>query len=105
MADSFVTSIDYHNKTPAFGDEIKFALPAVMTPQHHLLFTLHHISYKHQREDEIVGYAFLPLFKNVFASDGEHPLPIATQLADGYLSGSTDLKVSSWWLECKFQCR
>lgn len=38
------TSVNYHNKCPAFYDEIKIAMPADLKQNHHLLFTLYHVS-------------------------------------------------------------
>lgn len=36
--------MNYHNKSPSFYDEIKVALPADIQQNHHLLFTLYHVS-------------------------------------------------------------
>ncbi|CAL6030608.1 Conserved_hypothetical protein [Hexamita inflata] len=41
---SHFTSANYHNKQPLFYDEFKINLPEVLTPQHHLFFTVYHIS-------------------------------------------------------------
>lgn len=38
------TAVNYHNKSPSFYDEIKVALPADIQQNHHLLFTLYHVS-------------------------------------------------------------
>lgn len=38
------TAVNYHNKCPTFYDEIKVALPADIQQNHHLLFTLYHVS-------------------------------------------------------------
>lgn len=36
--------VNYHNKTPSFYDEVKIALPGNLKQNHHLLFTIFHIS-------------------------------------------------------------
>ncbi|GIQ80169.1 dedicator of cytokinesis [Kipferlia bialata] len=42
----YVTSGTYHHKTPEMGDEVRVRLPLQVTPRHHLLFTLYHVSVK-----------------------------------------------------------
>lgn len=37
------SQVDINSKTPHFHDEFKIRLPAVITPQHHLLFTFFHV--------------------------------------------------------------
>lgn len=38
------TAVNYHNKCPTFYDEIKIAMPADIKQNHHLFFTLYHVS-------------------------------------------------------------
>lgn len=38
------TCVNYHNKCPSFYDEVKIALPGNLKQNHHLLFTIFHIS-------------------------------------------------------------
>lgn len=38
------TAVNYHNKCPSFYDEFKVALPADLRQNHHILFTLYHVS-------------------------------------------------------------
>lgn len=38
------TAVNYHNKCPSFYDEFKVALPADLRLNHHILFTLFHVS-------------------------------------------------------------
>lgn len=38
------TAVNYHNKSPSFYDEIKIAMPPNLRQNHHLLFTLYHVS-------------------------------------------------------------
>jgi hypothetical protein len=66
---SYMSTVTYHSKQPQFYDEIKIALPAVLTPQHHLLFTFYHINVQpgkkgHQQQQMKVGYAIWPLLNN-----------------------------------------
>lgn len=37
------SQIDMNTKTPHYHDEFKVRLPAILTPQHHLLFTFFHV--------------------------------------------------------------
>lgn len=39
-----LSSVNYHNKCPSFYDEIKIVMPADLKQNHHLLFTLYHVS-------------------------------------------------------------
>ena len=43
------TRVQYHNKAPQFGDEVKMQLPLELSDGYHLLFTLYHISCKEER--------------------------------------------------------
>lgn len=70
LTDHAQTWVLYHTKTPHYNEEMKFLLPASLSPRHHLLFTFYHVSV-HSRKDAKkgrsseglapVGYAFLPL--------------------------------------------
>lgn len=44
FASEAYTAVNYHNKCPAFYDELKVALPADLGQNHHVLFTLYHVS-------------------------------------------------------------
>lgn len=46
------TAVNYHNKCPVFYDEIKIALPANLKQNHHLLFTLYHVSCQKKPQQE-----------------------------------------------------
>jgi dedicator of cytokinesis protein 6/7/8 len=46
------TAVNYHNKSPTFCDEIKIALPANLKQNHHLLFTVYHVSCQKKPHDE-----------------------------------------------------
>ena len=45
------TAVNYHNKCPTFYDEIKIAMPADLQQNHHLLFTLYHVSCQKKTPD------------------------------------------------------
>ena len=63
FTDNSISCVTYHNKRPQFYDEIKIKLPAILSPAHHLLFTIKHvtISKKNPIPDELIGYCVLPL--------------------------------------------
>lgn len=74
------TSVSYHNKCPSFYDEIKVKLPSKLGPQHHLFFTLYHISCKKKPENPAVetpvGYTWIPLLSDGRLRSGELNLPV-----------------------------
>ncbi|KAL0280011.1 UNVERIFIED_CONTAM: hypothetical protein PYX00_001439 [Menopon gallinae] len=74
------TSVSYHNRCPSFYDEIKIKLPAKLGPQHHLFFTLYHISCKRKPEnppvETPVGYTWIPLLNDGRLRSGELSLPV-----------------------------
>lgn len=45
------TAVNYHNKCPAFYDEIKMVMPADLKQNHHILFTLFHVSCQKKPQD------------------------------------------------------
>lgn len=62
------TAVNYHNKCPAFYDEIKIALPANLKQNHHIFFTIYHVSCQ-KKPQEIqtsvetpIGYTVSTLF-------------------------------------------
>eukprot|EP00049_Salpingoeca_infusionum_P004362 m.78351 g.78351 ORF g.78351 m.78351 type:complete len:828 (-) comp12532_c0_seq2:4202-6685(-) len=64
------TAVSYHVKTPQFSEEIKVQMPAVVTPQHHVLFAFFHVSVKAkerkgQHPKSLIGFSFLPV-SNLF---------------------------------------
>lgn len=66
----------HHTTNPAWYDEIKFRLPAKLTPQHHLLFTFTHISIEGSKKRETgpenpVGYAWIPLIQKGRSVDSQ----------------------------------
>lgn len=80
------TAVSYHNKCPAFYDEIKIALPSDLRQNHHLLFTLYHVSCQ-KKPQEIqaavetpVGYTWLPLLEDGKLKVGEFQLPVMVEM-------------------------
>uniref|UniRef100_A0A1D1YUR9 Dedicator of cytokinesis protein 11 n=1 Tax=Anthurium amnicola TaxID=1678845 RepID=A0A1D1YUR9_9ARAE len=70
-----------------FHDEIKISLPAILTPQHHLLFTLLHVDLQMKHEAPkpvIIGYAALPLSTHA-QLQSELSLPLLKELSPHYL--------------------
>ena len=69
ISSHYVTSVTYHNKQPAFYDEIKVKLPLQLHEKHHILFTFYHVACQppkpKEKEKDIspVGYAVLPLYQ------------------------------------------
>uniref|UniRef100_A0A1Q3G270 Putative ph domain-containing protein n=1 Tax=Culex tarsalis TaxID=7177 RepID=A0A1Q3G270_CULTA len=79
------TAVNYHNKQPTFYDEIKIALPANLKQNHHILFTLFHVSCQ-KKPQEIqptietpVGYTWLPVLKDGHLNVGEFNLPVMVE--------------------------
>jgi hypothetical protein len=76
------TSVNYHNKTPAFYDEIKIALPGNLKQNHHILFTLFHVSCQKKPQEEKtsvetpVGFTWLPVLQDSRLNVGEFNLPV-----------------------------
>ncbi|KAJ4772328.1 Guanine nucleotide exchange factor SPIKE 1 [Rhynchospora pubera] len=84
------TQIATGTRTACYHDEIKMCLPAVLTPQHHLLFTLYHVDLQTKLEPPkpvIVGYAVLPLSTHV-QLQSDVSLPILRELVPHYLQDS-----------------
>ncbi|XP_049871737.1 dedicator of cytokinesis protein 9 [Pectinophora gossypiella] len=91
MTTQYRCSVLHHNANPSWSDEAKIRLPATITPQHHLLFTFHHISCDLAKKNDAnvetcIGYAWVPLLKNDKIVDEIVNLPIATHLPSGYLA-------------------
>ncbi|XP_065358004.1 dedicator of cytokinesis protein 7 isoform X2 [Calliphora vicina] len=79
------TAVNYHNKCPAFYDEIKFALPAHLKQNHHLFFTIYHVSCQKKPQDlqpsveTPVGYTWWPLLEDGKLKVGEFQLPVMVE--------------------------
>lgn len=79
------TAVNYHNKCPTFYDEIKFALPAHLKQNHHLFFTIYHVSCQKKPQDlqptveTPVGYTWWPLLEDGKLKVGEFQLPVMVE--------------------------
>lgn len=87
---SALTSVQYHERSPVFHDELKLSLPLMITSKHNLLFTFYHVACKTDEEagDVLtpVGYAFMPLLFRGRFLEKEITLPIASSLPKAYMS-------------------
>ncbi|ELR23197.1 uncharacterized protein ACA1_067810 [Acanthamoeba castellanii str. Neff] len=98
------TNVLYHEKKPHFYDELKFKVPGVLTPKHHLLLTIYHINVSGNKAGHVpLGYAVLPLatasksrkgedlsfIKHV--RDGRYTLAVVKELPAGYLTAPPSL--------------
>lgn len=79
------TIVNYHNRTPTFYDEIKVQLPPNLNQNHHILFTVYHVSCRadktiqHSTETP-VGWTWIPLvLEDGRLNIGEFNLPILLQ--------------------------
>lgn len=85
FASEAYTAVNYHNKCPAFYDELKVALPADLRQNHHILFTLYHVSCQKKplevpvSEETPVGYTWLPILKDGKLNVGEFTLPVMVE--------------------------
>ena len=108
FATNHQTQITHHNKTPQFYDEIKILLPLNLNEKHHLLFKFYHVSFSNAKSitaiksdeltitnesinysksvETLIGYAWLPLFKNGRLINGEKQLPVAQTITSSYLT-------------------
>ncbi|KXG39465.1 guanine nucleotide exchange factor SPIKE 1 [Sorghum bicolor] len=84
------TQIAVATRMASYHDEVKISLPALLTPQHHLVFTFFHVDLQMKLEAPkpvIVGYSVLPLSTHIqLLSDVS--LPILRELVPHYLQES-----------------
>jgi hypothetical protein len=90
FTDKIFTSVQYHNKTPQFYDEIKIKLPARLSPRHNLLFTFYHVPCQvgKNAEEFVVGYAFYPILVKGRILEKDIQIPIVSELPPKFLSSS-----------------
>ncbi|RNA16406.1 dedicator of cytokinesis 9-like, partial [Brachionus plicatilis] len=107
LVSCYKTIVTHHNKTPQFYDEIKILLPLNLHEKHHILFKFYHISCNNAKTiqeecdtslsesitnisgknvESLIGFSWLPVFKNGKLFDGEKSMPIAQNLPNEYLS-------------------
>ncbi|PWZ24533.1 hypothetical protein Zm00014a_032895 [Zea mays] len=84
------TQIAVGTRMASYHDEVKISLPALLTPQHHLVFTFFHVDLQMKLEAPkpvIIGYSVLPLSTHIqLLSDVS--LPILRELVPHYLQES-----------------
>jgi dedicator of cytokinesis protein 6/7/8 len=92
LSDKAISSVQYHERSPVFQDEVKLSLPLIITSKHNLVFTFFHVACKPDGEEgnedllTPVGHAFMPLlFRGRFV-EKDITLPIASTLPKGYMS-------------------
>lgn len=79
------TAVNYHNKCPIFYDEIKISLPSHLKQNHHLFFTIYHVSCQKKPQDlqpsveTPVGYTWWPLLEDGKLKVGEFHLPVMVE--------------------------
>ncbi|CAA6654525.1 unnamed protein product [Spirodela intermedia] len=81
------TQVAVSAKLASFHDEFKISLPAIMTPQHHLLFTFFDVDLQMKVEAPkpvVIGYAALPLSTHA-QLQSDVSLPIFREVAPHYL--------------------
>ncbi|KAG0565982.1 hypothetical protein KC19_7G029000 [Ceratodon purpureus] len=82
------SQVDINTKTPHYHDEFKIRLPAIVSPQHHLLFTFFHVDLQMKLEAPkpvVVGYSVLPLLIAVQVLRLDGTLPVVKELLPHYL--------------------
>ncbi|XP_068661729.1 guanine nucleotide exchange factor SPIKE 1-like isoform X3 [Aristolochia californica] len=85
------TQVAVGSRMASYHDEIKICLPAILTPQQHLLFTFFHVDLQAKLEAPkpvLIGYAALPLSTHTQLRS-EISLPIVRELTAHYLQDST----------------
>lgn len=85
LSDEWNSSIQYHNRSPCYMEEVKIHLPIVLNSVH-IFFTFSQISFTNQREDKVIGYAHFKLIdeNGCFVNDLPHEVPIFQNLVDSY---------------------
>ncbi|TVU01800.1 hypothetical protein EJB05_52737, partial [Eragrostis curvula] len=84
------TQIAVGTRMACYHDEVKISLPALLTPQHHLVFTFYHVDLQMKLEAPkpvIVGYSVLPLSTHI-QLHSDVSLPILRELVPHYLQES-----------------
>ncbi|XP_021100787.1 dedicator of cytokinesis protein 6 isoform X13 [Heterocephalus glaber] len=74
------TPVVYHNKSPEFYEEFKLRLPACVTENHHLLFTIYHVSCQPRPGTALetpVGFTWIPLLQHGHLRTGPFCLPVS----------------------------
>ncbi|MCO5610234.1 hypothetical protein L7F22_064470 [Adiantum nelumboides] len=82
------SQVAINTRTASYHDEFKIRLAAILTAQHHLLFTFFHVDLAMKLEAPkpvVVGYSVLPLSMNAQVLRSEVSLPLIRELVPHYL--------------------
>lgn len=98
------TIVNYHNRSPTFYDEIKVQLPANLNQNHHLLFTVYHVSCRADKTiqnatETPVGWSWIPLLIDGRLNIGDFSLPILLHeppTSYSYISPDVNLPGTKW---------
>lgn len=98
------TVVNYHNRSPTFYDEIKVQLPANLNQNHHLLFTVYHVSCRADKTvqnatETPVGWSWIPLLIDGRLNIGEFSLPILLHeppTSYSYITPDVNLPGTKW---------
>lgn len=98
------TIVNYHNRSPTFYDEIKVQLPANLNQNHHLLFTVYHVSCRadktvQQSIETPIGWTWIPLLIDGRLNIGDFNLPILIQeppTSYSYITPDVNLPGTKW---------
>ncbi|CAD5210255.1 unnamed protein product [Bursaphelenchus okinawaensis] len=103
MLNKVYTSVNYHNKTPQFVDEIKCEIPVNIDDGYHLMFTFFHVSCKggkaNEQTETPIGYTWYPLFQKGDIESGDLSLPISLEplpRSIGYVSPLLNVPNIKW---------
>eukprot|EP00252_Welwitschia_mirabilis_P019875 TRINITY_DN4713_c0_g1_i1.p1 TRINITY_DN4713_c0_g1~~TRINITY_DN4713_c0_g1_i1.p1 ORF type:complete len:1841 (+),score=338.97 TRINITY_DN4713_c0_g1_i1:465-5987(+) len=91
----FYTQVAVGARTSHYHDEIKLRLPAILNPQHHLLFTFYHLDLSTKLEAPkpvVVGYSALTLATHLRLRS-DIMLPIMRDLVPHYLQDNVKERV------------
>lgn len=98
------TIVNYHNRSPTFYDEIKVQLPANLNQNHHLLFTVYHVSCRADKTvqsatETPVGWSWIPLLIDGRLNIGAFDLPILLHeppTSYSYITPDVNLPGTKW---------
>lgn len=99
------TIVNYHNRSPTFYDEIKIQLPANLNQNHHILFTVYHVSCQKKQLDlqqlteTPIGWTWIPVLIDGRLNIGDFNLPILLHeppASYSYISPDVNLPGTKW---------
>lgn len=98
------TIVNYHNRSPTFYDEIKVQLPANLNQNHHLLFTVYHVSCRADKTvqnstETPIGWSWIPLLIDGRLNIGDFNLPVLLHeppTSYSYITPDVNLPGTKW---------